>query len=166
MTNGIKDSASTLSSMLTCVSSEASRALSPPSPAILTAAAFSFQPLDFERAAEMRLSIRVENELPYFSCRVKEKMQSGLWKVDTSTDAGPQPQAFKVLIKVEDANDPPEFSVGVKEVRLEENVANGTWVEKFPASDFDSTFVYARFVLCTHVQARGGGGWGWGKLLY
>lgn len=157
MSNGVKDSASTLSSMLTCVSKEeASRALLLLSPAIFTAVTFSFQPLDFERASEMQLSIRVENEVPYFSCRVKEKMQSGLWKVETSTDAGPQPQAFKVLIKVEDANDPPEFSVGVKEVRLEENVPNGTWVEKFTASDPDSTFMYVR---CS-VHACSSSGWG------
>lgn len=126
-------------------------------PAILTAVTFSFQPLDFERAAEMQLSIRVENEVPYFSCRVKEKMQSGLWKVDTSTDAGVQPQSFKVLIKVEDVNDPPEFSVGVKEVRLEENVPIGTWVEKFTASDPDSTFVYVRCSVYACSSSPGGG---------
>lgn len=84
----------------------------------------------------------MENEVPYFSCKVKEKTSSGLWKVDTSTADGPDgglPHSVKVLIEVEDINDPPVFSVTVKEAMLEENSPIGTWVEKVTAVDSDSS---------------------------
>uniref|UniRef100_A0A3Q3XIV5 Cadherin domain-containing protein n=1 Tax=Mola mola TaxID=94237 RepID=A0A3Q3XIV5_MOLML len=99
------------------------------------------KPLDFEEAAQRQLSITVENEIPYFSCKVKDRTTSGLWKVDTSTSDGPvagQPHTINVLIEVEDTNDPPVFNMTVKEAMLEENVPTGTWVEKVTAVDPDS----------------------------
>ena len=96
------------------------------------------QPLDFEEAAQRQVSITVENEIPYFSCKVKDRTTSGLWKVDTSTSDG-QSHNFKVLIEVEDINDPPVFNMMVKEAMLEENVPPGTWVEKVTAVDPDSS---------------------------
>lgn len=84
----------------------------------------------------------MENEVPYFSCKVKEKTQSlptDLWDVDTSTkDDQASLSPTKVIITVEDVNDPPAFAVTVKEAVLEENVPNGTWVEKVVAEDPDS----------------------------
>lgn len=80
--------------------------------------------------------------MPYFSCKVKERTSSVLWKVDTSTgdEAGAgRPHSVEVLIEVEDTNDPPVFSVTVKEVMLEENAPIGTWVEKVTAVDPDSS---------------------------
>uniref|UniRef100_A0A673ABE3 Cadherin 27 n=1 Tax=Sphaeramia orbicularis TaxID=375764 RepID=A0A673ABE3_9TELE len=68
--------------------------------------------------AQRELSISVENEAPFFSCTVKEK---------TTT----------VTINVEDANDPPAFTVTVKEAMLEENAPTGTWVGKVTAIDPD-----------------------------
>ncbi|XP_029946753.1 cadherin-like protein 26 [Salarias fasciatus] len=107
------------------------------------------KPLDFEKGAQRELTISVENEAPYFSCKVEEKTPSGLWRVDTSTgadSAAGQPHSVKVVVEVEDVNDPPAFSVMVKEAQLEENAAIGTWVEKVTAVDPDmshaSSFVY------------------------
>uniref|UniRef100_A0A8C3ABY5 Cadherin 27 n=1 Tax=Cyclopterus lumpus TaxID=8103 RepID=A0A8C3ABY5_CYCLU len=85
------------------------------------------KPLDFEAGAQVELTISVENEAPYFSCKVREKTPSGLWKVDS------------VVIEVEDTNDPPLFSATVKEAALEENAPVGTWVEKVTAVDADSS---------------------------
>ncbi|XP_042358475.1 cadherin-like protein 26 [Plectropomus leopardus] len=107
------------------------------------------KPLDFEEGAQRELTISVENEAPYFSCKVKEKTSSGLWGVDAikgdDPDA-PRPPSVKVTIEVEDVNDPPLFSVAVKEAMLEENAPIGTWVEKVTAADPDSNhardFVY------------------------
>lgn len=76
--------------------------------------------------------------MPYFSCKVKEKTSSGLWTVDTSKGAA-QPPPLKVIIEVEDINDPPLFSVTVKDTKLEENSPTGTWVEKLTAVDPDSS---------------------------
>ncbi|KAK5912962.1 hypothetical protein CesoFtcFv8_002789 [Champsocephalus esox] len=101
------------------------------------------KPLDFEEEALRELTISVENEVPYFSCKVKERPPSGLWKVETSKGDVPPPDTVKVSIEVEDVNDPPVFSVSVKEVALEENAPIGTWVEKVTAVEPDSRdFVY------------------------
>ncbi|XP_010753854.3 cadherin-like protein 26 [Larimichthys crocea] len=107
------------------------------------------KPLDYEEGAQRNLSISVENEMPYFSCKVEQRTSSGLWKVDTSTGdgtAGDLSHSVSVLIEVEDTNDPPMFTVTVKQAMLEENAPIGTWVEKMTAVDHDSShardFVY------------------------
>ncbi|KAK9529448.1 hypothetical protein VZT92_013539 [Zoarces viviparus] len=105
------------------------------------------KPLDFEGGAQVELTISVENEAPYSSCKVREKTPSGLWKVDSSErDDDYQPHSVKVVIEVEDVNDPPLFNVAVKEAILGENAPIGTWVEKVTAEDPDSShardFVY------------------------
>lgn len=80
--------------------------------------------------------------MPYFSCKVKKRTSSGLWTVDTSKSgdsrAG-QHHSVKVIIEVEDANDPPVFSVFVKEAVLKENSPTGTWVERVTAVDPDTS---------------------------
>lgn len=95
----------------------------------------------------------MENEAPYFSCKVKERTSSGLWKVDVDKESNAgagrphsavagQEQTVKVVIEVEDTNDPPVFSVAVKEANLEENAPIGTWVGKVTAVDHDT--IHAR----------------------
>ncbi|XP_053171459.1 cadherin-like protein 26 [Scomber japonicus] len=108
------------------------------------------KPLDFEEGTERQLSITVENEAPYFSCKVKERMSTGLWKVENIKGDDPgadQPQSVKVIIEVEDVNDPPVFDMTVKDAILEENGPLGTWVEKVTAVDPDAShandFVYS-----------------------
>ncbi|KAM9408246.1 cadherin-like protein 26 [Pholidichthys leucotaenia] len=99
------------------------------------------KPLDFEKGPQRELLISVENEVPYFSCNVREKTSSGLWKVDSRNGREPgaaEPHSVRVTIEVEDANDPPEFVVSIKEVVLEENAPAGTWLEKVTAVDPDS----------------------------
>ncbi|XP_019214209.1 cadherin-like protein 26 [Oreochromis niloticus] len=101
------------------------------------------EPLDFENGAQRKLLISVENEAPYYSCDVKERTPSGLWKVDTIKGHDPsgaaEPQSVKVTVDVEDANDPPEFNVTLNEVAVMENVPAGTWVDKVTAVDPDSS---------------------------
>lgn len=84
----------------------------------------------------------MENEAPYFSCKVKERTTSGLWKVDNIKGDDPgadQPQSVKVTIEVEDVNDPPVFDVTVKDAFLEENSPLATWVQKVTAVDPDAS---------------------------
>lgn len=100
---------------------------------------FCLQPLDFEDRPQLPLSISVENEVPYFTCKVLEKTSRGLWKVNNSRSPAEGPlQSVQVVINVQDVNDPPEFSRTVKDVPLEENSPVGTWVEKVTAVDPDS----------------------------
>uniref|UniRef100_UPI0037E92B56 cadherin-like protein 26 isoform X2 n=1 Tax=Semicossyphus pulcher TaxID=241346 RepID=UPI0037E92B56 len=104
------------------------------------------KPLHFEDGAQRELSVSVENELPYFSCKVKDKTSPGLWKVDTSKADATPPHSVKVIIEIEDINNPPVFREAVKEAMLEENAPTGTWVERVTAVDPDSShardFVY------------------------
>lgn len=81
----------------------------------------------------------MENQDPYFHCKVEEKTPSGLWKVDIGeTHDHGGAASIKAIIEVEDTNDPPTFKVVVKSAMLEENVPAGTWVERMVAVDPDS----------------------------
>lgn len=107
------------------------------------------KPLDFEDGAQRELLISVENDSPHFSCKVKEKTSTGLWKVHMSKADDPdaaQSHSVKVVIEIEDVNDPPIFNELVKKVTMVENSPIGTWVEKVTAVDHDFShakeFVY------------------------
>ncbi|XP_023181434.1 cadherin-like protein 26 [Xiphophorus maculatus] len=108
------------------------------------------KPLDFENGAMRELKISVENEAPYFSCKVKRRPSAGLWDVDfTEEQIGGkniQHNTTTVVIEVEDVNDPPNFVVTVKEATLKEDAPIGTWLETVTAVDRDATasrdFIY------------------------
>lgn len=96
------------------------------------------QPLDFEEGTQRQLSISVENEVPYFYCKVKKKTYTDLWDIETDDPDAGHPQSIKVLIEVEDTNDPPEFRVAVIDVALAEDTPPGAWVDTVAAVDPDS----------------------------
>ncbi|XP_054882658.1 cadherin-like protein 26 [Poeciliopsis prolifica] len=106
--------------------------------------------LDFENGAMRELKISVENEAPYFSCKVTRRPSGDLWDVDfTEEQIGGkniQRNTTIVVIEVEDVNDPPNFDVTVKDVSLQEDAPIGTWLEKVTAVDRDTTasrdFIY------------------------
>ncbi|KAL1021473.1 hypothetical protein UPYG_G00013760 [Umbra pygmaea] len=115
---------------------------------------FVDKPLDYEEGSLRNLSISVENEVPYFSCKVKSRPSIGLWEVETfgsKSSNGPTHLPLhtrQVTIKVEDVNDPPVFTPAVKNVTVEENVAVGWNLETLTAKDLDwshvNTFVYMK----------------------
>ncbi|KAM6980812.1 cadherin-like protein 26 [Aplochiton taeniatus] len=116
------------------------------------------KPLDFETGVKIELSVSVENEEPYFSCEVKERRSSDLWEVDTTGgDARTQSKlsSRKIIIQVEDTNDPPAFTVPVKDVLLKENTEIGTLVDTFTSVDPDSSYA-SEFV---YKIADDPGGW-------
>ncbi|XP_064154575.1 cadherin-like protein 26 [Anguilla rostrata] len=103
------------------------------------------KPLDFEEGPERNLFISLENEDPYFSCVVKRKTKTELWQVVTAdgtsgTGLIPEPVTEKVIIVVEDINDPPVFTHKVKSVMVEEDVPVGQLLEQFTAVDMDLSF--------------------------
>ncbi|XP_020489445.3 cadherin-like protein 26 isoform X2 [Labrus bergylta] len=108
------------------------------------------KPLRYKDGAQRVLFISVENESPYFSCKVKERTSSGLWKVDVTKTGDPNNPALlhsvKVVIEIEEINHPPVFTETVKETKVEENIPTGIWVGKVTAVDPDSShageFVY------------------------
>ncbi|XP_058265022.1 cadherin-like protein 26 isoform X2 [Hemibagrus wyckioides] len=99
--------------------------------------------MDYEEQTSRNVSISVENEVPYFSCKVKNRTPQGLWDVETfaqgSSTATPT-ELYSVTIAVEDINDPPEFVPPVKEIMIMENAKVGTHLETFTAKDPDKSF--------------------------
>ncbi|KAL1021484.1 hypothetical protein UPYG_G00013870 [Umbra pygmaea] len=115
---------------------------------------FVDKPLDYEEGSLRNLSISVENEVPYFSCKVKSRPANDLWEVETisgTSSTGPTPlppPTRQVTVKVEDVNDPPFFIPTIKYVMLEENAAVGSYLETLTAKDIDrsyaNSFVYLK----------------------
>lgn len=86
------------------------------------------------------MNVTVENEEPYFTCKVRGRSPTGLWDVEwVGGDTGTPPPiiAYPVNIAVEDVNDPPIFFPKVKNIRIMENSPVGTYLETFAAVDDD-----------------------------
>lgn len=107
------------------------------------------QHLDHEESPLKNLTISVENEIPYYSCKVVSPSTTGLWEVVTVLGAtGSETlrlSTFQVTVVVEDVNEPPVFNKPNKQVKLGENVEPGQYLETFVAKDPDinsaNTFV-------------------------
>ncbi|XP_011475620.1 B-cadherin isoform X2 [Oryzias latipes] len=110
------------------------------------------KPLDYEEEPMKNLTITVENEIPYFSCRVVAKSNDSLWKTDVITDVFytgavdksstnklPHSLSFRVTVEVEDVNEPPVFEKPEKNISLSENVQVGKYLETFTAINHDIT---------------------------
>ncbi|XP_037539769.1 cadherin-like protein 26 [Nematolebias whitei] len=106
--------------------------------------------LDFEDGPVKNITITVENEIPYFTCKVKNRNSAGLWTIETSNEitfsgAGKRSEgagkedtsSYNVIIKVEDVNEPPVFNPSKKRVSVPENNEVGQYLETFSATDPD-----------------------------
>ncbi|XP_027014954.2 cadherin-like protein 26 [Tachysurus fulvidraco] len=101
--------------------------------------------MDYEQQTSRNVSISVENEVPYFSCKVKNPTSNGLWDVEILTEKSSiikakASQLYNATIAVEDINDPPEFVPLVKEKMIMENAKVGTYLVTLTARDTDSSF--------------------------
>ncbi|KAF3860679.1 hypothetical protein F7725_000934 [Dissostichus mawsoni] len=106
------------------------------------------KPLDYEESHEKHLNISVQNETPYYSCKVERRGTTGLWKVDTIGSSaiggliGPETLTLsttKVTVIVEDVNDPPIFDMTNKHVTVAENTKAGHYLATFAATDPDAS---------------------------
>ncbi|XP_040920169.1 cadherin-13 isoform X2 [Toxotes jaculatrix] len=117
--------------------------------------------LDYEGGSQRNVTISVQNEIPYHSCKVVRRTTTGLWTVTTSTviitgattgvgiGAGlPGSSTYQVTVTVEDVNEPPIFDEPNKRIQLLENVDVGRYLVTFTARDPDvtsaNTFVYKK----------------------
>uniref|UniRef100_A0A9J8CCC9 Cadherin 26, tandem duplicate 2 n=1 Tax=Cyprinus carpio carpio TaxID=630221 RepID=A0A9J8CCC9_CYPCA len=101
---------------------------------------------DYEEQTNHNLSISVQNEIPYFSCKIKKKVQNAMWELDkilpnSDTRSANLYNTFPVTIYVEDVNDPPVFIPPVKHVVVMENIDVGTSLTTFTAKDMDGSHV-------------------------
>ncbi|XP_074499918.1 cadherin-like protein 26 [Sebastes fasciatus] len=102
--------------------------------------------LDFESISQKNLTISVENEIAYHSCKVI-KRTTDPWEVVTKYVAGTESlSTCQVTVIVEDVNDSPFFVPPNKKVMVVENVKAGYYLETFTARDPDitNTFVYRK----------------------
>ncbi|KAK2825589.1 hypothetical protein Q7C36_019516 [Tachysurus vachellii] len=101
--------------------------------------------MDYEQQTSRNVSISVENEVPYFYCKVKNPTSDDLWDVETLTEKSTMIEAkafqlYNATIAIEDVNDPPEFVPPVKEIMIMENTKVGTLLETLTARDPDNSF--------------------------
>ncbi|KAG2461608.1 CAD26 protein, partial [Polypterus senegalus] len=103
------------------------------------------KPLDYETAKNINFNYKVENEVPYFWCKVKERTPNSLWQLDNYIE--PRSGGNNILIEVQDVNDPPNFVPPINQIHLEENAPVGTLLNTFTARDEDdqliNDFVYS-----------------------
>ncbi|XP_020362836.1 cadherin-like protein 26 [Oncorhynchus kisutch] len=106
---------------------------------------FVEKPLDYKDGSQRNLSVSVENEVPYFSCKVKGRPAMGLWDVVTTVSLTGERALLSIrhlTVTVEDINDPPIFTPAIKNVMVEENVEVGWYLETFTAIDLDRNHGY------------------------
>ncbi|KTG02030.1 hypothetical protein cypCar_00047454, partial [Cyprinus carpio] len=101
---------------------------------------------EYEEQTNHNLSISVQNEIPYFSCKIKKKVQNAMWELDkippnSDTRSANLYNRIPVTIYVEDVNDPPVFIPPVKHVVVMENIDVGTSLTTFTAKDMDGSHV-------------------------
>ncbi len=102
--------------------------------------------MDYEEQTNHNLSIGVQNEIPYFSCNIKNKVPNAMWVLDkipqnSDISAANLYNSIPVTIYVEDVNDPPVFIPPVKHVVVMENIDVGTSLTTFTAKDMDRSHV-------------------------
>ncbi|XP_029012877.1 cadherin-like protein 26 isoform X2 [Betta splendens] len=110
--------------------------------------------LNFELGRVRNVSVAVENEIPFHSCKVESRNAIGLWGVSiTSSSTGAsggrvRPATSTVTVTVEDVNEPPVFDQPNKVVHVLENAHPGQFLWKFTATDPDvasvNTVVYRK----------------------
>ncbi|XP_060914003.1 cadherin-2-like [Labrus mixtus] len=94
------------------------------------------KPLDYEDSSENKLNITVENEMPFYSCKVKTRKADDLWVVMTDNKEKSQPP-YPVTVHVEDVNDAPVLHPRNKKVSLKENAEKGRHLVTFTAKDHE-----------------------------
>lgn len=106
--------------------------------------------LDYENESLKNIVITVENEIPYFTCKVMARNINGLWKIKTDpssslfsqasvgngTGGGGSLSRYQLTVVVEDVNEPPVFDP-VQPVSVSENVEVGHYMGTFVARDPD-----------------------------
>ncbi|XP_063819212.1 cadherin-like protein 26 [Pseudophryne corroboree] len=97
--------------------------------------------LDYEKTAQSNLTIMAANEEPLYSCKVSQKLLTGLWVLDSSKGrSGKSMETGKITVDVIDVNDPPIFKPENILVTLEEHsIRPGTVLTTVEAKDPDIT---------------------------
>lgn len=98
----------------------------------------------------MNLTLTLDNEIPYYLCKVVKRTEGKLWQVTgavagATAQGGIAGQSMSVTVTVEDVNEAPVFHELQKQAKVSENQEKGMPLASFTASDPDinqpNTFV-------------------------
>lgn len=100
------------------------------------------QPLDYEVTPLVNLTLTVDNEIPYYFCKVIKRTATTLWQVSgkragATAQGSASSQSMSVMVSVEDVNEAPVFDERIKQSKVAENGEKGTHLAKFTAKDPD-----------------------------
>lgn len=87
----------------------------------------------------MNLTLTLDNEIPYYLCKVVKRTEGKLWQVTGSkAEATAQGmQSMSVTVTVEDVNEAPVFDELQKQAKMAENGKKGMHLARFTAKDPD-----------------------------
>ncbi|XP_054901946.1 cadherin-like protein 26 [Poeciliopsis prolifica] len=102
------------------------------------------KPLDYEDESLKNITVTVENEIPYFTCKVMDRNTAGLWKIktDPSLASGASMSrndgggTHQMTVVVEDVNEPPVIDE-LKPISLSKNVEVGHYLGTIVSRDPD-----------------------------
>ncbi|XP_075898207.1 desmocollin 2-like protein isoform X2 [Nelusetta ayraudi] len=97
------------------------------------------KPLDHEASPLVNLTLTLDNEIPYYLCKVVKRTEGKLWQVTGSkAEATAQGmQSMSVTVTVEDVNEAPVFDELQKQAKMAENGKKGMHLARFTAKDPD-----------------------------
>lgn len=90
----------------------------------------------------MNLTLTLDNEIPYYLCKVVKRTEGKLWQVTgavagATAQGGVSSQRMSVTVTVEDVNEAPVFHELHKQAKVPENQEKGMHLAKFTARDPD-----------------------------
>lgn len=90
----------------------------------------------------MNLTLTLDNEIPYYLCKVVKRTEGKLWQVteskaEATTQGSASSQSMSVTVIVEDVNEAPVFDELQKQAKMAENGKKGMHLARFTAKDPD-----------------------------
>lgn len=90
----------------------------------------------------MTLRLTLDNEIPFYFCKVIKRTGTKLWQVsgdavDATAQGSASSQSMSVTVSVEDVNEAPVFNERIKQAKVAENKEKGIHLARFTATDPD-----------------------------
>lgn len=90
----------------------------------------------------MNLTLTLDNEIPYYLCKVVKRTEGKLWQVtggkaEATSQGSASSHSMSVTVIVEDVNEAPVFDELQKQAKMAENGKKGARLTTFTAKDPD-----------------------------
>lgn len=99
--------------------------------------------MDHEGSPLVNLTLTLDNEIPYYFCKVIKRTNTKYWQVSggragATAQVSASSQSMSVAVSVEDVNESPVFDERIKVAKVAENGEKGTHLARFTAKDPDT----------------------------